>query len=438
MSDKRFSENATQYGEAYLKYYKDIFKFIQSKVHFTHLAEELTQEVFTKGLEHIYVGKTDLNRLWFFTVAKNLCIDYWRKAEHRFILEPSNEPYFSSQMTNENDPMKILERQEVRVILRECFQELSPPHRHALLLVYINHCSYKEAAEKMGLSQAAFTSLLGRARSSMVFGVLRLKGSMMKGLLNQYEFNMLLEWFDLLDWPEDLSKVISNKSMYYFSGTSQSFDQFRRSHYPKKMDEFLLSHVTVHPHSVGADFGCATGLFTEKMAGLFNEVYAVDISKEMVCLLKKRMAKEKIKNVVSVCENVMSLSFSNEMIDVGFCILLLHHLFDPRKALKEFARVLRPGGQLIIADLIHTTQTWKTKAQHDFWPGFHPKNLERWITEVGLQVEYVKECKDHSFSFISLENKDELVHVPLLLAKCRKGKERELYEQNKQGARTLN
>ncbi|WP_282433373.1 class I SAM-dependent methyltransferase [Desulfitobacterium chlororespirans] len=53
-------------------------------------------------------------------------------------------------------------------------------------------------------------------------------------------------------------------------------------------------------------------------------------------------------------DNVYRFSRTNEptieALDIGYCLVVLHHLYDPGKAIKEMTRTLKPGGQLIIGD----------------------------------------------------------------------------------------
>ena len=89
------------------------------------------------------------------------------------------------------------------------------------------------------------------------------------------------------------------------------------------------------------DNGCGNGSFANFFKG---KVIGVDISEEMLKFAAKRM---KVKKGSS--EN---LPFKNETFNVVFCRSTLHHLKNPKKAIDEMQRVLKPNGKIIVSEPI--------------------------------------------------------------------------------------
>lgn len=96
------------------------------------------------------------------------------------------------------------------------------------------------------------------------------------------------------------------------------------------------------------DVGCGTGEILNSVKNLYPaaSIYGIDISEEM---LKK--AKEKLLNAAEISlGDAEHLPFENGMFDVLICTDSFHHYPNPQKAVKEFYRVLRNGGYLLLAD----------------------------------------------------------------------------------------
>jgi ArsR family transcriptional regulator len=72
--------------------------------------------------------------------------------------------------------------------------------------------------------------------------------------------------------------------------------------------------------------------------------------------------------------------------DAVFLSQVLHHAARPPAAVAEAARVLRPGGRLIVLDLQRHEQAWVRDQLADQWLGFEPDELKRWIEAAGLGV----------------------------------------------------
>jgi len=94
------------------------------------------------------------------------------------------------------------------------------------------------------------------------------------------------------------------------------------------------------------EVGCGTGLFTEILAGMAEQVTATDYSDEMIAMAKKLRVHPK--HVDFLKENAMELSFTDKKFDGVFMANLIHIISDPEKVITESRRVLKPGGRLII------------------------------------------------------------------------------------------
>ena len=73
--------------------------------------------------------------------------------------------------------------------------------------------------------------------------------------------------------------------------------------------------------------------------------------------------------------------------------LVLHHVPAPVVALKEAARILKPGGRVLIVDMApHEREEYRQQMGH-VWLGFSPAQIQRWLEEAGF-----KDVRVHSLA----------------------------------------
>ena len=102
------------------------------------------------------------------------------------------------------------------------------------------------------------------------------------------------------------------------------------------------------PPGVALDAACGTGRYTEYLAGRGHHVIGVDSSPEMLARARRRVPQAELRH-----GDLHSLPVPDDHVDIVVCALALAHLPDLGPPITEFARVLRPGGHLVITDVHH-------------------------------------------------------------------------------------
>jgi ubiquinone/menaquinone biosynthesis C-methylase UbiE len=102
------------------------------------------------------------------------------------------------------------------------------------------------------------------------------------------------------------------------------------------------------------DLGAGTGFVTSAIAPLVSSVLAVDISPAMAGSLTERMARAGLRNVRTEVADLRELRLPPASADLIVSSYALHHLrdTDKRALAAEAARWLRPGGRIVIADMM--------------------------------------------------------------------------------------
>jgi len=122
----------------------------------------------------------------------------------------------------------------------------------------------------------------------------------------------------------------------------------------------LLRHIIVgeirryHPEGIMVDVGCGPGYLVATMAKSFRRLHiiGVDIAKEMVELATRNISALGFSEWVEFRQgDVQEMPFEDNSVDFVVSTLSLHHWSQPKQALEEIHRVLKPGGQLLVFDL---------------------------------------------------------------------------------------
>lgn len=136
-----------------------------------------------------------------------------------------------------------------------------------------------------------------------------------------------------------------------------------------------------------ADLGAGEGDLSLLLARFAKSVVAVDQSQAMLREVKRRAKEAGLSASVKTAEgDLESLPLKSASVDAAFLSQALHHAAQPEKAIREAARITKPGGQVIVLDLARHTQEWVRDQWADQWLGFEEEELRTWMKSAGLGV----------------------------------------------------
>jgi ArsR family transcriptional regulator len=170
-------------------------------------------------------------------------------------------------------------------------------------------------------------------------------------------------------------------SQSFFSTRAGQWDKMRTELYGSSADLTPLGALLDPSWRVG-DLGCGTGQTTAALAPFVAQIIAVDEASAMLAAARKRVAT--LDNVELRSGRLEDLPIDAASLDAAVLSLVLHFVVDPVLVLNEAARVLKPGGRLLVVDMQpHEREDYRAAMGH-LWLGFGKEQLTAWLEEAGM------------------------------------------------------
>ncbi len=173
----------------------------------------------------------------------------------------------------------------------------------------------------------------------------------------------------------------------YFAAQAAEWDRIRAMHAPDaQVEAAILDLVGEAPVQRLLDLGAGTGRMLELLAPRAARAVGVDLSPDMLNLARARVAEHGLRNVQLRQGDVYAPPAELGAYDLVVIHQVLHFLDDPGRALAEAARLLRPGGRLIVVDFAaHEEESLREHFAHRRL-GFSGEEIAQWMTEAGLSL----------------------------------------------------
>ena len=192
------------------------------------------------------------------------------------------------------------------------------------------------------------------------------------------------EWITTQQDESRLLRHLRDKqkdSQAFFAGAAGLWDKLRSELYGSRFTTAAMLSLLPENYIV-ADLGCGTGPLSAELAGYVKEVIAIDNSPAMLKAAQKRL--DRLENVDLRNGDLESLPIEDRECDAAMMVLVLTYVASPQAAVREMARILKPGGKAVLIDLLpHDREDFRRQMEQHH-AGFELAAMEKMMTDAGL------------------------------------------------------
>ena len=289
----------------------------------------------------------------------------------------------------------------------KCLKAISDPTRLRLMaLLHREELSVNELQQIMELSQSRISTHLGQLQETgflvsrkdgkrSIYQINRSASTEVKDCI-KIALQGAVENAEHKDDLSNLKRVVKNRddtAQVFFNQVAGRFDrQYGPGRSWQAFGQFLLR--VIPPLDI-ADLGSGEGLLGELLARNARKVICVDNSKRIVNFGQRKAKKNKINNLEFRHGDIETPPLQKNSVDVALLSQALHHARNPENALSATHKILRPGGKIIIIDLLEHNFAQAKSLYGDHWMGFPKNTLHNWLEKAGFKnVEIVNVARE--------------------------------------------
>jgi ubiquinone/menaquinone biosynthesis C-methylase UbiE/DNA-binding transcriptional ArsR family regulator len=171
----------------------------------------------------------------------------------------------------------------------------------------------------------------------------------------------------------------------YFRRHAAEWDRIRKLHVADAaVEEAIRAALAERPVSSLLDLGTGTGRMLEFFGPDIERGLGLDLSLDMLALARERLDRAGLRHCTVRQGDIYDLELPKNSFDLVIVHQVLHFLDDGARAIREAARVLRPGGRLLVVDFApHDLEFLRDEHAHRRL-GFAPETVTQWTEAAGL------------------------------------------------------
>lgn len=178
----------------------------------------------------------------------------------------------------------------------------------------------------------------------------------------------------------------------FFASNAAEWDRLRALHVDEaEVERRLLDIISDEPCELLVDMGTGTGRMLEVLADRYERAIGVDTNQHMLAYARTRTEGVRFRNVQIRQGDICNLALAGGSAGAVVMHQVLHFLAEPDRAIAEAARILKPGGLLVIADFApHEMENLREEFAHQRL-GFSSDQMRAWFRKTGLTLEHYVE-----------------------------------------------
>lgn len=172
----------------------------------------------------------------------------------------------------------------------------------------------------------------------------------------------------------------------YFRAHAAQWDRIRKLHAPDAaVEAAIVSTLGAKPVNALLDLGTGTGRMLELFGPSIGRGLGIDMSPDMLSLARARIERAGLRNCSVRQGDIYDVEVADGAFDAVIIHQVLHFLTDGARAIREAARVLAPGGRLLVIDFApHDLEFLREEHAHHRL-GFAPETVSQWMAAAGLE-----------------------------------------------------
>jgi ubiquinone/menaquinone biosynthesis C-methylase UbiE/DNA-binding transcriptional ArsR family regulator len=173
----------------------------------------------------------------------------------------------------------------------------------------------------------------------------------------------------------------------YFRAHAGEWDSLRKLHVADAaVEAAIVETLRDRPARSLLDLGTGTGRMLELLGRGIERGLGIDLSLAMLAIARARLDRAGLRHCTVRQGDIYDLAVARDSFDLVLIHQVLHYLDDAAEAIREAARVLRPGGRLLVVDFApHDLEFLREQHAHRRL-GFAPEAVSQWMSAVGLDV----------------------------------------------------
>lgn len=190
---------------------------------------------------------------------------------------------------------------------------------------------------------------------------------------------------------ESIREKRAEMAQAYFTANAERWDQIRSLHAPTtEVETALLTVIGEQSVEEFLDIGTGTGRILELMAGQVERGVGVDLSTGMLTVARSNLEQANLRNVHVRKADMYNLIQSDNSVDLAIIHQVLHYSGEPEQAIAEAARVLKPGGRLIVVDFYAHDEEWLRSDYQHVKLGFSDSEVQQLFEQCQLTLGTTK------------------------------------------------
>jgi len=171
----------------------------------------------------------------------------------------------------------------------------------------------------------------------------------------------------------------------YFRENALRWNEIRALHVPEqRVEQVFVDAVAGGRYRDSLDIGTGTGRILEILAPYVARGIGVDLSHEMLSIARTNLERAGLRHCYVRLSDMYTLPFEEDSIDLITIHQVLHFANEPARVIGEAARLLRPGGRMIVADFApHALEYLRADHAHRRL-GFTNEEVASWFRANGL------------------------------------------------------